>query len=198
MFTDQPQRAAIAGLVLAAAVLVLWLAVVGVDGQAFLSFLLRYLHVLSAMLWVGLIVFINFVQLEAIRRGDDQTKAVLHASVVPDVAWWVRHSSTLTVVSGALLLVPAGYALPSLVYGTAVYVPPSRALMLWLGVLAALGMWMFVHMYIWPNMQVVLGLRSGDAAAKAQARARVVFYARLNLVLALPVTLVMVAAAHLY
>ena len=76
--------------------------------------------------------------------------------------------------------------------------PPSRAWLLGSGVLGALAMWMFVHMYIWPNMQVVLGLRPGDADAKARARARVVLFARLNLVLTVPVTLAMVAAAHLY
>jgi hypothetical protein len=53
-------------------------------------------------------------------------------------------------------------------------------------------------MYIWPSMQVVLGLRAGDADAKAQARARVVLFARLNLIIAIPVVLGMVAAAHLY
>jgi hypothetical protein len=47
-------------------------------------------------------------------------------------------------------------------------------------------------------MQVVLGLRPGDAAAKTQARERVITFARLNLVLAAPVTFAMVAAAHLY
>ena len=59
-------------------------------------------------------------------------------------------------------------------------------------------MWMFVHMYIWPNVQVAIGLRSGDAAAKAQAREKVQLFARLNLVLAMPVALAMLAAAHLY
>jgi hypothetical protein len=47
-------------------------------------------------------------------------------------------------------------------------------------------------------MQVVLGLRAGDDSAKAAARARVILFARLNLLLSLPVVLAMVAAAHLY
>jgi uncharacterized membrane protein len=198
MLTDHPKKAAMAGLALAAAVLVLWSFIAGVDGRALLTFLFRLAHVLAAMVWVGLIVFINFVQLEATRLGDDTTKTVLHTSVAPQVAWWVRHASTFVVVTGAVLLLLAGYLLPSLVYGTDVYVPPSRAILLWLGVAAAVVMWMFVHMFIWPNMQVVIGLRPGDATAKQAARARVVMYSRLNLVLALPVTLVMVAAGHLY
>jgi uncharacterized membrane protein len=121
----------------------------------------------------------------------------LHKAVVPYVAWWFRHASTVVVVTGALLLVLTGYAFPSLVYGTGVYLPPVRAGLLWLGVAGALAMWMFVHMYIWPNMQVVLGMRPGDAAAVAEARSRVILFARLNLLVAVPVTLAMVAAAHL-
>lgn len=195
---DQPRMAAVAGGAVALALLVLWAVVVGIDGFGFFSFVFRLAHILGAMVWVGLIVFVNFVQLEATRLGDDNTRNVLHASIVPNVAWWIRHGSTFTVGTGLVLLVATGYLVPALVYGTAVYVPPARATLLWLGVVAAIAMWMFVHMYIWPNMQVVLGMRPGDAPAKSAARARVVKYARLNLLLALPVTLVMVAAAHLY
>ena len=94
-----------------------------------------------------------------------------------------------------------GYAVghPRLVdYLNRVRQPFNTNLLAQIGALGALVMWMFVHMYIWPNIQVVLGLRHGDANAKLQARARVVTFAGLNLVLAVPVTLAMVAAAHLY
>ena len=195
---DSPWNSLLAGTAIAAAILIVWLIAAGADPLGFFSFLIRFLHVLAAIVWIGLGVFVNFVQLVAIRNGDDQTRAVLHAHVVPHVAWWFRHASTVTVATGALLIVTAGYALPGLLYGTGVYVPPARSALLWLGVLGALAMWMFVHMFIWPNIQIVLGLRPGDASAKALARSRVVTFARLNLVIAVPVTLTMVAAAHLY
>jgi len=193
-----PRACLWAGAALAAAILVVWLGVVGADGFGLLAFLVRLLHVLAAMVWIGLVVFVNFVQLVALRAADDQGRDFLHKAVVPNVAWWFRHASTVAVLSGLLLLLLSGYLLPSVVYGTSVFVPPARAWLLWLGVLGALAMWMLVHMYIWPNMQVVLGLRPGDAGAKARARDRVVTFARLNLILAVPVTLAMVAAAHLY
>jgi len=186
------------GLVVAAAVLVIWLVTAGADGFGLVSFLVRFLHVLAAMVWVGLIVFVNFIQLVALRAADDQGREFLHKAIVPNVAWWFRHASTVAVLSGALLLLLAGYLAPSLVYGTGVYMPPPRVWLVWLGVIGALAMWMFVHMYIWPNMQVVLGIRPGDDAAKAQARNRVITFARLNLIFAVPVTFAMVAAAHLY
>lgn len=195
---DSPSGALVAGLAIAAVILLGWLVTAGADLFAFLVFVVRLLHVLAAMIWIGLVFFVNFVQLIVLRAADDPTRAFLHTAMVPRVAWWFRHASTVAVASGALLLLLSGYLLPSIVYGSGVYVPPERAVLLWAGVIGALAMWMFVHMYIWPNMQVVLGMRPGDADAKVQARARVVMYARLNLVLSVPVTLAMVAAAHLY
>ena len=193
-----PRASLGAGLAVAAAILVIWVAAAGVDGFGLFSFLIRLVHVLGAMVWIGLVFFVNFVQLVALQSTDDQGRQFLHQAIVPNVAWWFRHASTLTVVSGAILLVTTGYLLPNLVYGAGVYVPPSRAWLIGAGVLGGLAMWMFVHMYVWPSMQVVLGLRPGDADAKVRARARVVTFARLNLIIAVPVTLAMVAAAHLY
>ena len=196
--TATPQASLVAGLAVAAILVGVALAISdSTDGLGFFSFLVRFFHVLAAMVWIGLVFFVNFVQLVALREADEPARGFVHTAIVPRVAWWFRHASTLTVVTGAILVFTAGYALPTLVYGTAVYVSPSRALLFWSAVVGALVMWMFVHMYIWPSMQVVLGIRPGDAEAKAQARARVALFARLNLVIALPVTLGMVAAAHL-
>jgi uncharacterized membrane protein len=195
---DNPRAALGASLALAAVMLLGWLIAAGADGLALLGFLVRLVHVLAAMIWIGSVFFVNFVLLVVLRTADEPSRSFLHKAVVPSVAWWFRHASTTVVASGALLLILAGYLLPSLVYGTAVYVPPARALLLWGGVIGSLAMWMFVHMYIWPSMQMVLGLRPGDDDAKGRARARVVLFARLNLMLSLPVVFAMVAAAHLY
>jgi uncharacterized membrane protein len=195
---DNPRAALGAGLVLTTLLLLGWLVTAGADSLALLGFLVRLAHVLASMVWIGSVFFVNFVQLVVLQTADEPSRSFLHKAVVPRVVWWFRHASTTVVASGVLLLILAGYLLPSLVYGTSVYVPPARAILLWGGVVGGLAMWMFVHMYIWPNMQLVLGMRPGDDGAKAQARARVVLFARLNLVLSLPVVFAMVAAAHLY
>jgi len=195
---DSPRATMAVGAAIAAAILFVWLVVAGADGLALAAFLVRLGHVVAAMVWIGLIVFVNFVQLAALGSADETQRSFLHKAVVPRVAWWFRHASSVAVVTGLLLLILSGYLLPALIYGAGVYMPPARVLLLWGGVIAALAMWMFVHMYIWPNMQVVLGMRAGDDVAKTAARARVILFARLNLLLSLPVVLAMVAAAHLY
>jgi uncharacterized membrane protein len=199
---DDPKSCAYAGLGLSAVLLVAWILIGGVDRLSLVAFVIRVTHILAAMVWVGLVFFVNFVQLIAMRDADDAAKSFMFKTVIPNVFWWVRHASTVTVASGLLMLIAAGYLLPSILYGSGVYVAPARAMLLWLGVIAALAMWMFVNMYIWPALRIVLGINPGinpgDAAAKATAHATVKTYARLNLILALPVTVAMVAAAHLY
>jgi uncharacterized membrane protein len=193
---DTPKASLIAGCILA--VLLLVIRLIASDAIEVFAFLVRLLHILAAMVWVGLIVFVNFVQLVALQGADDQVRGFFAKSVIPQVAAWYRHASTLAVATGAILLVTSGYVLQSVAYATEVGTPPARAALLWAGVLGGLAMWMFVHMYIWPNVQLMIGLRIGDADAKARAREKVLLFARLNLILAVPVTLAMVAAAHLY
>jgi uncharacterized membrane protein len=154
--------------------------------------------VFAGIVWVGMVWFVNFIQLSALQEADDAGRATLLKLVVPRVAHTFRHASHMNVLTGAMLLVASGYLLDRLLFTSEVYIPSSRALSLWGGVLGGLLMWMFVHFIIWPNLKVVLGHTPGDADAKARAREQVRTYARWNLILSVPVTFVMVAAAHLY
>ena len=196
--TETAGRALAAGAVLTLVILIVWLALTGVDPIGFVSFLLRWVHVFAAMLWVGFIWFVNFIQLAALQEADDAGRRTLMSSIVPRVAHSFRHASHLTVLSGVLLLVTSGYLLDWLVFSTPIYIPPLRTLLLWTGVVGGLVMWAFVNHIIWPNLQIVLGKTPADSQAKERARQQVRTYARLNLVLALPVTFLMVAAPHLY
>jgi len=193
---DTPIKALFAGALATLAVLLAWVLGAGVDRIGFLSFVLRWLHVLAAMIWVGHIWFMNFTHLIALQEADDAGRATLHKLVAPRVAAAFRHSSHLTVLSGLLLLVTTGYLLDRWMFTTAVFMPPLKNIMLWGGTLVGVVMWALVHFVIWPAVRTVLA--GGDAAMVAAARARAKTYARINLILALPVTFVMVAAAHLY
>ncbi len=193
---DSPVKAAIAGLGLSVLLLAVWCFGSGIDALGFTSMLVRIVHVLAAVLWVGMIWFVNFVQLAAIAESDDAGRATLLKLVVPRVAAIFRHASHLTLASGIALLVATGYLLERWVFKSAVYIPPLKSGMLYGAIIAATVMWALVHFVIWPNLQIVLGAVPGDAAAKADARHRVRIAARVNLVLALPVTCIMVAVAH--
>jgi len=195
---ETPGRALLVGIVITILVLLLWAVVGGLDPVGFLSYLLRFLHTMSAMSWVGLIMFVNFVQLAAVAEASGEGRATLMKSIVPRVGAGMRHASHATVVTGIVLLILSGYLLDRYVFATAVYMPPLRNLLLWGGTAAGLAMWGFLNLRIWPALRILTGETVADDAAQVEARAIVKTYARLNLVLAIPVTAVMVAAAHLY
>jgi uncharacterized membrane protein len=194
---ETPGRALLAGLAITALVLVLWIADNPVDGTGLISVLLRFVHVIGAMAWVGLVFFVNFVQIGALAEADEAGRGAIHRWIVPRVAAGYRHASHLVLVSGVLLLIASGYVLGEWVFASAVYMPSARTTTLWAGVLGGLIMWALVHFAIWPNLKIALGETAADDGARNQARQSVKRYARLNLMLALPVTFAMVAAAHL-
>src|SRR6185312_6146357 len=109
----------------------LWLFNWGLDGIGFISLLLRWVHVLGGILWVGMIWFVNFIQFAALDEADDVGRNTLHRLVVPRVAHVFRHASHLTAVSGVLLLASTGYILDSWVFLSAVYISPLRSALLW-------------------------------------------------------------------
>lgn len=194
---DNPVRALLAGLVVAGLALAAWLLTGPVDPRGLISVLLRFVHVVSAMAWIGLVFFVNFVQLKALEEADEASRSAISKWIVPRVAAGFRHASHLTVLSGALLLVSTGYLLGDWVFSSIVYMPPLRTVMLAAGALGGLVMWALVNFVIWPSLKIALGQTAGDADAKAQARQTIKLYARLNLVLALPVTFAMLSTAHL-
>jgi uncharacterized membrane protein len=194
--TSTPARACAGGAALILLVGLIWLAAWGPEyrnvylpGIGFV--LVRIIHVLAAMIWVGLIWYVNFAQLVAVEALDDAGRAAVHKEIAPRVAYWFRHMASLTALSGIVLLF---YTEQMSFEGIAA---PKGALLV-IATLLGVVMLGFVHAVIWPGMQVILGLRPGDAAAKLVARKRVKTFARLNLVLAIPTTAAMVGAAHLY
>lgn len=194
---DNPVRALIAGLVVAGLMLTAWLLTGPVDSYGLLSVLLRFVHVVAAMAWIGLIFFVNFVQLPALEEADEAARSGIAKWIVPRVAAGFHHASHLTLLSGVFLLISTGYLLGEWFFSSSIYIPPQRTAMLTAGALGGIVMWAFVNFIIWPSLKIALGQVAGDADAKALARKTVKRYARLNLVLAVPVTFAMVSAAHL-
>ncbi len=148
--------------------------------------LFRALHVLAAMVWVGLIVFVNVIQLAVLSEAPDADRKAILTHIVPRTARMFGHAANVTVVTGLVLLVALGYFSR----------PPPDALWMWIGTVGGFAMLGFVHARISPALRVVLDPQMSDAASKAEARETVRFYARLNLLLSVPVTFAMLAAAH--
>jgi uncharacterized membrane protein len=194
---ESPVRTLLAGAAITVLLIVLWLAMGSADARGVASVLLRFIHVVAAMAWIGLIFYVNFIQFAALDEADEATRRAISQSIVPRVAAAMSHASHLTVLSGAILLIATGYVLGEWIYSSAVFMPSARTALLVAGAAGGIVMWSILAFGIRPGLAIALGRTGADDGAKAGARRAVKLYARVNLALALPVTFAMVAAAHL-
>jgi hypothetical protein len=201
-----PWIAALIGVAVAVVALLVGLAQSPADTLGLVAFLGRIVHVMAAVLWLGMIWFVNFVQLTALSSADDHGRASIMRHIVPEVAGTIRWASHAVLASGVVLLATSGYVLDRWVFPSAVYIPSMRGAMLWGAVLGGVVMWALVHLVIRPSVETLLA-ESGQAAASGggqpstnvvAARERVALAARINLVLSIPVTVAMIAAGHLF
>lgn len=184
---DTPVRALMAGFAVLAALVVLAVLSGHMMPPDLLRIASRAFHVFSAIVWVGLIWFVNMIQLVVLYEADDAAKGAFRTWIIPRVAKHFKMAGNLTVLTGLVLLYQFGY-LTSRPFGSSAW--------LWLGVLGGTIMLGLVHARISPAIRVMLDAAITDPDLKKAARLTVRRYARINLLLSVPVTFAMVAGAH--
>ena len=128
----------------------------------YVEFFFRYFHVLAGIVWIGMLYYFNFVQTEYFKEAEAGAKSDAMAKLAPRALWWFRWGAMLTFLTGAYLFHKIG------ALGTTM---PA----IWVGALAGTFMFLNVWLVIWPNQQIVLGMKEGDgpaAAAKAGLASR--------------------------
>lgn len=150
----------------------------------------RWLHILSGVMWIGMLYYFNFVQVDAVKKAAADTPptgAGITKHVLPRALFFFRWGAVATVLFGLMIL--GDKAGQVLLFQEKAYVP--------IGVGAWLGLIMFFNVWaiIWPNQKKVLGLTPASDDEKARAR-RVAFLAsRTNTVLSIPMLFFMSSSA---
>src|SRR6059036_2042204 len=153
------------------------------SGEGFL-FLLRWLHFLAGITWIGLLYYFNFVQTPFFATADAPVRTgMIAGSLVGRALWWFRWGAMVTFITGWL------YILHMMFHGYG-------------GVrefFASANGW-FV---IWPAQKVVIESatkvsKGGQAIPEAAARGqRSGFASRTNTLLSIPMLFFMGSASHL-
>ena len=187
-------KTVVAGFVLAALLFILY-AVQAYDNYAFWRFLFRWLHVLSGVMWIGLLWYFNFVQTPGMPKIPDEQKPAISKVIAPSALFWFRWGAMSTIVTGLILAMLNGYLVDAILLGTT-----SKALThtligigMWLGTI----MWFNVWFIIWPNQKKVLGIVPADDASKAAAGRMAGMASRINTMLSIPMLFAMVSAQNL-
>ena len=160
---------------------------------AWFTFLFRWLHVLSGVMWIGLLWYFNFVQIPSILNIPDEQKLVVSKVLTPTALFWFRWAALATVVTGLILALMNGYFFSALLFGLGTWGQPTYiGFGMWLGLIMAYNVWMI----IWPNQQKALGLVAASDEEKKAAARTAMLTSRFNTMLSIPMLYFMVAAQN--
>tara|TARA_X000001036_G_scaffold387872_1_gene383850 strand:- start:294 stop:896 length:603 start_codon:yes stop_codon:yes gene_type:complete len=164
--------------------------------RLFWSWLFRFVHVIVAIMWIGLLWYFNFVQIPNMAKIPDEQKPAIGKVIAPAALFYFRWAALLTVVSGLILAAINGYLHDAMTLGISSGVGKSTAIGIgmWLGLYMAFNVW-FV---IWPNQKRALGIVESEPEVKAKSARTAMLFSRTNTLLSLPMLLSMVAAQNLY
>src|SRR6185369_5968911 len=177
--------------------IVLVLILMGIAGtfgridHAWGTFFMRWLHIGSGVMWIGLLWYFNFVQTPSMPQIPDEQKPAVSKVIAPRALFWFRWAALATVVTGLLLatMTPGGY-----LTGALTLAPGYRAIRvgMWLALMMAFNVWFI----IWPNQKKALGIVTVDATAKAAAAKMAGMASRVNTMLSIPMLYCMAAQSH--
>ncbi|MEQ9362285.1 MAG: hypothetical protein RLO05_11315, partial [Rhodospirillales bacterium] len=147
-------------------------------GHAWVAFLFRWLHVLSGVMWIGLLWYFNFVQIPNMPKIPDEQKPAIGKVIAPAALFWFRWGAMATIVTGLILAGMNGYLVDAMTLGLQGGVAKSTAIGIgmWLGII----MWFNVWFVIWPNQKKALGIVEATAEEKAAAARTAMLFSRTN------------------
>ena len=162
----------------------------------FWSWLFRYFHVISGVMWIGLLWYLNFVQIPSMPKFTDEQKPAITKVIAPAVLFWLRWAALATIATGLIVAYLNGYAHQALTLGIGSGGGKDTAIGIgmWLGLIMAFNVWFI----IWPNQKKVLGIVEATPEEKPISLKKAVLASRVNTLLSLPMLLSMVAAQNLY
>lgn len=160
--------------------------------------LARWIHILSGVMWIGLLYYFNVAQTPALAAAAADKGgpggAGITKYVAPRALFWFRWAAVATWLTGFWYLVRAGQFMNALtlggggeeLYGLVIGIG------MWLGTIMLFNVWVL----IWPNQKKILGIVAATDEQKAAARKTAGLASRVNFVLSIPMLLCMGAASH--
>ena len=157
----------------------------------------RWLHILSGVMWIGLLWYFNVVQTPGLAAAAADKGgpggAGVSKYIAPRALLWFRWSAVATWVTGAYFLM-LGYGAPATIHKAFMLQEGFRTIGVgaWLGTIMLFNVWVF----IWPNQKKILGIVPATDEAKAAARKVAALASRTNFVLSIPMLMCMGGQSH--
>jgi uncharacterized membrane protein len=175
------------------------LVAVGIQPTEFsLSNLDRWLHIVTGVMWIGLLYYFNVAQIPALAAANADKGgpggAGITKYVAPRALLWFRWAAVATAITGLMLIEfayrPAGGGMMQVLTLQEPYV--TIGIGSWLGLIMLFNVWVL----IWPNQKKVLGITPATDEQKAKARMIATMTSRTNFMLSIPMLMCMGGQSH--
>jgi uncharacterized membrane protein len=178
-------RSLLAGVVL----VVLLIVAVGSNvslSHAWMTFVMRWMHVICGVMWVGLLWYFNFVQIPTMPKIPDEQKPAIGKFIAPEALFWFRWAALATVLTGLLVAAMSGYLMQALGLQRPFL---AIGIGMWIALVMAFNVWFI----IWPNQKKALGIVTVEPTEKAKAARFAMLTSRFNTMLSIPMLFCMIA-----
>ncbi len=156
-----------------------------------IEFVLRWIHFIAGIIWIGHLYFFNFVNGIFAKTLDAETKKKVVPELMPRALFWFRWGAMFTWITGVSIILyrihRGGMEVMSSSWGQ------------WIGIGAVLGtiMWFNVWFIIWPAQKKIIPAIKAGNAPDAKLVANAMQASKINTYLSVPLLFCMGAASHL-
>ena len=158
--------------------------------HAWSTFFMRWLHILSGVMWIGLLWYFNFVQTPTMPKIQPvESRSAVSKFIAPSALWWFRYGALATVVTGLLLAWMSGYIVDALLLRKPFY---PIGIGMWMALIMSFNVWFI----IWPMQKKILGLVDATADEKAKAGPIALYASRFNTLFSIGMLYCMAAQSH--
>ena len=164
--------------------------------EDFWRFVVRWLHVLSGIMWIGMLYYFNFVQTPSMPKIPDEQKPAITKVVAPEALFWFRWAAMSTITFGIILALLNRYFVDAVLLGitSGGGAKTLIGIGMWLGTI----MWFNVWFIIWPAQKKVLGIVNATPDEKKAAGRTGLLFSRTNTMLSIPMLYCMIGAQNPY
>jgi len=170
----------------------------GFKYNLFWAFVFRWLHVISGVMWIGLLWYFNFVQIPNMGNIPDEQKPAISKVIAPEALWWFRYGAMATIITGLILAYINGYIHEAMTLTLMEDEIIPNYLFIGIGMWLGIIMWFNVWFIIWPNQKKALGIVDSDPDVKAASARTAMLFSRTNTLLSIPMLFCMVVAQNIY
>ena len=159
------------------------------------AFLVRWLHIISGVMWIGHLWYFNFTQTPTIPKIPQELRPGVVRYILPEALFWFRWGAMFTIIFGLILAWLLGFLGQALSLGIGLH--DMHFTLIGFGMWLGFIMWFNVWFIIWPNQKKVIGLVTATPDEVNAARRTAGLASRVNTMLSIPMLYAM-ASSHYF